>query len=318
MKAIQVHEFGEPEVLKLEDLPDPKPGPGQVTIDVRAVGVNPVDAYIRAGRYTGRTLPWLPGTDAAGIVEGVGEGVTTLQRGDRVYVFSNLGTYAQRIIAPATRVFAMPPAMGFEEAACVGVPGATAWRALFQLGGGRPGRTVLIHGATGGVGTAAVQLARAAGMHVIGTGGTAEGLKLIQQLGCHHVLNHRDANYIDQLKQITGGRGVDLVLEMLANVNLERDLDALAMFGTVLVIGNRGRIEFDPRMTMAKEATIRGMLLFNATDAELKEIHAALFAAMENGAYLPIVWKQLPLSQAAEAHRLIMAEHPPGNIVLVP
>lgn len=318
MKAIQVHAFGEPEVLKLEDVPDVKPGPGQVTIQVRAIGVNPVDTYIRAGRYTGRSLPWLPGSDASGIIDGVGEGVTNLHLGDQVYVFSPLGTYAERIVVPAGRTFAMPSEISFEEAACVGVPGATAWRALFQLGGARPGKTLLIHGATGGVGSAAVQLARAAGLHVIGTGGTPEGLETIQQLGCHHVLNHREAGYIDQLKQITAGKGVDLILEMLANVNLERDLEALALFGTVIVIGNRGRIEIDPRLTMAKDATVRGMLLFNATDAELKEIHAGLFAAMEDGRYLPLVWRQLPLSEAAEAHRLVISDHGPGNIVLVP
>ncbi len=318
MKAIMVHEFGEPEVLKLEDLPEPKPGPGQVSINVRAIGVNPVETYIRAGRYTGYDLPWLPGFDAAGTVDEVGEGVTDLQRGDRVYVCSNLGTYAQQIVANRSRVFAIPSQVTFEEAACVGIPGATAYRALFQLGNARPAKTVLVHGATGGVGTAAVQLARSAGMHVIGTGGTDEGMALLRQLGCHHVLNHRAEGYMDELQQITDGKGVDLILEMLANVNLERDLEALAMRGTVIVIGNRGRIEIDPRFTMAKEATIRGMMLFRASDEELREIHAGLFAAMEDRRYRPLVWKTLPLEQAAEAHRLVLSNHGPGNIVMIP
>jgi NADPH2:quinone reductase len=318
MKAIQVHEFGEPDVLKLEEVPDVSAGPGQVTIDVRVVGVNPVETYIRSGKYGPRPMPLLLGSDAAGLVDGVGEGVTDLHRGDRVYVFSPLGTYAERIVAPASRVFPMPSQVSFEEAACVGVPGATAYRALFQVGGGRPAGTVLIHGATGGVGTAAVQLARAAGMHVIGTGGSEEGLDLILRLGCHHVLNHRESGYTEKLKQITGGRGVDLVLEMLANVNLERDLDAVATFGTIVIIGNRGRIEIDPRMIMGKGANVRGMLLYQATDDELREIHAGLFAAMEDGRYLPIVWRQMPLAEAAEAHRLMISGHGPGNIVLIP
>lgn len=318
MKAIQVRAFGGPEVLKLEEVADVTPGAGQVTIAVEAVGVNPVDTYIRDGRYGARPLPWLPGSDAAGVVDGVGAGVSDFRIGDRVYVFSPLGTYAERIVAPATRVYPMSSNAGFEEASCVGVPGATAWRALFQLAAVRPGQSVLIHGATGGVGTAAVQLARAQGCHVIGTGGTEKGLAHLQEIGAHHALNHREAKYMDRLKEITGGRGVDVVLEMLANVNLERDLEALALFGKVIVIGNRGRIEFDPRLTMAKEATVRGMLLFNATDAELKEIHAGLLAAMDDGRYVPLVSHRFPLSQAAEAHRLIMSDHGPGNIVLIP
>src|SRR5689334_14798875 len=248
MRAIVVHSFGAPDVMKSEDVPNPTPGPGQVLIRVRAAGVNPVDAYIRAGTYARKpTLPYVPGADLGGVVEAVGSGVTRLIAGARVYGHAVPGTYAELAVADEWQVNPLPDRISFQQGAALGVPYGTAWRALFIRARARAGETVLVHGASGGVGTAAVQLARAAGLRVLGTAGTDAGLKLIQEQGAHTVFNHRDADYRAGIFAATGGRGADLILEMLANVNLDNDLDLLALHGRVVVIGNRGRIEIDPR-----------------------------------------------------------------------
>lgn len=317
MKAIVIHEFGEPEVMKLQDVPDPTPGKGQVLISTRAIGVNPVDTYIRAGKYGVQKFPYIPGFDAAGVVEAVGPEVTNCRTGDRVYT-SAASAYAQKLVVDQARAFPMPSRITFVEAACVGVPAATAYRGLFQRGDAKAGQVVLIHGATGGVGTAAVQLARSAGLKVIGTGSTENGRKLIQQVGAHITVDHHKNGYEKDIQDATGGRGVDLILEMLANVNLVKDLDLIAPGGKVVVIGCRGKIEIDPRMTMSKESEIRGLTLSRATPEELRSIHAALYAAMETGTYSPVIAREMPLADAPAAHRAVLEAHEPGNLVLIP
>src|SRR5439155_11248349 len=197
-------------------------------------------------------------------------------------------------------------------------PYGTAHRALHHRGNARPGETVLIHGATGGVGIAAVQLASAHGCTVIGTGGSDAGRILVIEQGGHHVLDHRDASYLEKLMDLTRGCGVDLILEMLANVNLAHDLTMLAKNGRVVVIGNRGSIEINPREAMSRDADIRGMTLMNATVADLNSIHAAIHAGLENRTLRPIIDKEMPLSQAAEAHREVLEGNSHGKIVLIP
>jgi len=198
------------------------------------------------------------------------------------------------------------------------VPYATAYRALFQRARARAGEWVLVHGASGGVGVAAVQLARAAGLHVIGTGGTDEGRRLAREEGAHHVLDHRAPDYLEQAVALTGGRGVDVILEMLANVNLDRDLGVLARRGRVVVIGNRGSIEINPRAAMTRDADILGMSLLNAPPEELSGIHAALVAGLEAGTLRPVVGRELPLAEAARAHAAVLEPGAYGKIVLVP
>nr|MBA3243403.1 NADPH:quinone reductase [Acidobacteriota bacterium] len=187
MKAIRVHEFGGPEVLRLEEVADTQPLGGQVLVRIRAAGVNPVDTYIRSGAHAVRpALPYTPGLDAAGMVESVGAGVARVGVGERVYVAGSLtGTYAELAVCEEWQTHRLPDNISFAQGAGVSTPYATAYRALFQRARGLPGETVLIHGASGGVGTAAVQLARAAGFVVIGTGGTDEGRKLIAEQGAH-------------------------------------------------------------------------------------------------------------------------------------
>ncbi len=323
MRSILVSEFGAPEVMKLADVPDPVPQSGQVVIRVHAAGVNPVDTYIRTGTHVIKPkLPYIPGFDAAGVIEAVGDGVTHLRPGQRVYnagvVPGMNGTYAELVACDASRVYPLPHRVTFQQGAGVNTPYATAARALLQRGQARPGETVLVHGASGGVGTAAVQIARASGMQVIGTAGTAEGLKLVREQGAHHVMNHRDATYLDQVMQATGGRGVDIVLEMLANVNLEKDLTVIAPRGRVCVIGNRGRVEIDPRKAMSKEAAILGVQLGLTPADDLRSLHAVIGAGLENGTLTPVVGKEYPLAEAASAHIAVMEPGAFGKIVLVP
>ena len=320
MKAIRVHEFGGPEVLRLEDVPEPRPGAGQVLVRVRAAGINPVDTYIRGGGHAVKPpLPYTPGLDAAGEVEAVGEGVARASVGDRVYTAGSLsGTYAELAVCDESQVHPLPGSVSFAQGAGVSTPYATAYRALFQRAQGRPGEAVLVHGASGGVGTAAVQMARAAGFTVIGTGGTDEGRKLAAEQGAHHVLDHHAPDYLEQLTALTGGRGPDIILEMLANVNLNKDLGVVARGGRVVVIGSRGAVEITPRLAMAREATVLGMMLFNATPQEMASVHAALVAGLEAGTLRPVVGRELPLSDAARAHEEVLKPGAYGKIVLIP
>jgi NADPH2:quinone reductase len=320
MKAIRVREFGPPEVMLVEETPDPSPGPGQVLVRVRAVGVNPVETYIRSGTYARRpTPPYTPGHDAAGIVESVGTGVTGVAAGDRVYTSETVtGSYAELALCNASRVHPLPPSVSYAQGAAVGVPYATAWRALFQRIRAVPGEAVLVHGASGGVGLAAVQIARAAGLRVFGTAGTAEGLALVLREGAHAVFDHRSAGYLEDAVAATGGRGFDVILEMLANVNLPQDLKVLAMGGRVVVIGNRGTVEIDARDAMARDASVVGMSLFNMPDADRAVVHAALVAGLANGSLRPVIGRELPLSAAPESHVAVMSPGARGKIVLLP
>lgn len=320
MKAIRVHKFGGPEVMQLEDAPDLAAGPGQVVVRIRAVGVNPVDTYIRGGFHAVKpSLPYTPGSDAAGVVESIGEGVTSVTPGDSVYLAGTLsGAYAAQALCAESQAHPLPSLITFEQGAAIGVPYATAYRALFHRAQARAGEVVLVHGATGGVGTAAVQLARAAGLTVIATGGTDKGRKNVAQQGAHHVLDHHAPDYLNQILALTGGHGVNVILEMLANVNLANDLGVMAKFGRVVVIGNRGKIEIDPRAAMTRDLNILGMTLFNASEEDRASIHAALVAGLENGTLRPVVGKEMPLAEAARAHEVVLEPGAFGKIVLIP
>ena len=319
MKAIVVKEFGGPDVMKLEEVRDPAPAPGQLLIRVHAVGVNPVETYIRAGAYARKpNLPYTPGSDVGGTVEKAGAGVTAFKPGDRVYTQGAAGGYAEFLVCEEALAHPLPTRVSFAQGAALGVPYSTAWRALFMRARARAGETLLVHGASGGVGTAAVELGRSHGLRVIGTAGTTEGLNLAREHGAHHVLNHRDKDYLQQVMPLTNNAGVDVVLEMLANVNLDNDLDVLARNGRIVVIGNRGRVEIDPRKSMARDGAILGMTLFNATPEELREIHAGLVAGLENGSLNPVIGKEFPLADAGKAHVAVMESGAFGKIVLLP
>jgi NADPH2:quinone reductase len=320
MKAIRVHEFGGPEVLKLEEIPTPNPDAGQILLRVRAVGVNPYDTYMRAGTYAIKPqLPYTPGSDASGVVESIGSGVTKVKPSDRVYTAQTLtGAYAEYALALEAQVHRLPDNVSFEQGAGVWVPYGTAYHALHHFAKARAGETVLVHGASGGVGTAAVQIARAKGMTVFGTAGTDKGLELVKSEGAHQVFNHTKPGNQNEIMKATAGRGVDVILEMLANVNLGGDLKMLALHGRVVVIGSRGDVTITPRDIMARRATVLGFTLWAAQPAETAEIHAGLYAGLENGTLRPVVGKKFPLAEAARAHKEILEPGASGQIILVP
>ncbi len=320
MKAIRVNETGAPEVMKLEEIDRPVPGAGEVLVAVHAIGVNPVETYIRSGNYGPVSTPYTPGTDAAGVVEVVGEGVEDVKPGDRVYVAGSIsGTYADFALCKESQVHPLPENVTFRQGAAVFIPYATAYRALFHRAQARPGEHVLIHGASGGVGIAAVQLARAHGLNVTGTAGTDKGLELVREQGAAYAFNHKEDGYLQEaVAQATGGKGFDVIIEMLANVNLDNDLDAIARKGRVVVVGNRGRVEIDPRKTMGKDAAILGMTVMNASEEEARSIHAALVAGLALGTLNPIVERAFPLADAPGAHSAVMEPGAYGKIVLIP
>lgn len=318
MKAIRVREFGGPEVLKLEDVGKPAPGAGEVLIAVKAVGVNPVETYLRSGSNPKLPRPYTPGMDAAGVVEAVGAGVVDLKPGDRVYTSeTKTGSYAEFTLAAAKDAHHFPESVTFEQAAGLNVPYATAYRALFQKARALPGETVFIHGGSGGVGTAAIQWCKAHGIRAIATGGTEEGRQLIVREGAEHALDHHAPDYLEKLTALTNGRGPDVILEMLSNVNLGKDLSVVASNGRIVIIGSRGKVEILPRDAMSREVIIYGLMLFNASDAERKAIYAAIGAGLENGALHPIVGKKFKLAEAAQAHEEVLKPGAFGKIVLV-
>ena len=287
---------------------------------VKASGVNPVDTYVRAGLFGySPQVPYTPGADAAGLIEAVGGGVTRVAVGQRVFggrsasgAYAELATFDEPFVAP------LPERVSFAQGACVGIPFVTASWALHRKAKVQPGETVLVHGASGGVGTAAVQLARAAGCSVIGTAGSPKGQARVRELGAAHVLDHRDPRHHQQVLELTGGKGVSVILEMLADRNLGQDLKLLAPFGRVVVSGSRGTVEIDPRDAMAREATILGTRLGNLTREEAQAIYAQLAQGLAEGALAPVVGRELPLAQAAEAHEAVMRPPAYGNFVLIP
>lgn len=320
MKAIRVREFGPPEVMTLEEVPDLQPGSGQVVVRVKAAGVNPVDSYVRTGAYARKpALPYTPGSDGAGLVEAVGPDVNGVLTGARVFLSGSLtGTYAEQALCEATQVRQLPDSLTFAQGAAINVPYATAYRALFQRAQALPGETVLVHGATGGVGIASVQLCLAAGLTTIGSGGTERGRTLLKRQGVHFVLDHTNPDHLEEIGSLTGGRGVDVVIEMLANLNLDKDLKVLATGGRVVVVGSRGRVEIDPRSITAHEGAVLGTLVYNAPPNEVASLWAALTAGLENGTLRPVVGREFPLAEAPSAHHKIMEPGAYGKIVLVP
>lgn len=321
MKAIRVLSFGGPEVLKLmSDVQVPSASNGQVLVKIKAAGINPVDTYIRSGIYARKpALPYTPGSDGAGVVHSVGADVTQVKEGDRVYVCGSItGTYAEFALCNSSNVHLLPENISFSQGAAIYVPYYTAYRALIQRLHGKAGETVLVHGASGGVGIATVQLAKAYGLKVLGTAGTAEGEVAVKQAGASEVFNHREDGYVHRILDATGGCGADVIVEMLANVSLAKDLQLVASKGRIGVVGNRGTIEINPRETMAKESSIVGIMLGQASEEEKQEMTAAIAAGLNAGFLSPVVGHEYSLDQASEAHRdIIESKGAKGKLVLL-
>ena len=319
MKAIRIQQFGEPSVLQLAEVPDLAPGPGQILVRLHAAGVNPVETYVRAGKYAKLPpLPYTPGGDGAGTIAALGAGVTGWKVGARVYLAGSLtGTYAEQALCEPAHIHPLPDSIPFPQGAALGVPYTTAHVALFHRGQAHAGETVLIHGATGGVGSAAVQIALAAGLRVLATGGTEEGRALLTREGVHAVFDHHAKDYTQQILDATAGRGVNLILELLANVNLGKDLPMLAPNGCVIVVGSRGPVEINPRDLMARSADIRGVMVSFTPPSVLAEIHRALIDGLEKGTLHPIIARTYSLAEAPQAHTAVMSPGATGKIVLV-
>ena len=320
MLAIQVAQWGAPSVLVTSTAEVPTPGSGEVLVRVMAAGVNPVETYIRAGTYARKpSLPWTPGNDGAGIVEAVGPHTSgALAVGARVWLSGTLsGSYAQFALASASTVHALPAAVSFDQGACLGVAYRTAHRALFVRGRARSGDFVLVHGATGGVGVAAVQLAARHGCVVIGSSSTARGRAAVLANGAAHAIAHGD---VAALLEITGGQGAALIVEMLGDANLGADCAMVAHSGTIAVVGNRGTATINARELMTREASIIGVMLARSSAEEAKATLAALGAGLADGTLRPVVGPVFPLARAAEAHTDVL-EHrggASGKVVIRP
>ena len=320
MQAIRVTEFGDPAVMGLTEIPDLTPAAKQLKIEVRAIGVNPVDAYIRSGIYPMKPeLPYTPGLDAAGFVKEVGSDVDQFTVGDRVYVFgSQSGTYAEELICNQDQAYHLPDNVNFSAGAAIGVPYSTAYYALHYRAHALPAEKLLVHGASGAVGLAAIQIARSEGLDIYATAGSEAGLALLRDSGVIQAYRHDQDGYQDAIRQATKEAGVDVILEMLANQNLDADLKLLSRFGRVVIIGNRGRVEIDPRDTMGKNSAILGMAIFNASRTELAQIHAAIYAGLSDGRYHPVIRQELPMAEAPKAHEMVFQSGGNGKIVLIP
>jgi NADPH2:quinone reductase len=289
-----------------------------VLVAVKAAGVNPVDAYIRSGTYPLKPdLPYTPGFDGAGIIQTVGGNVKGFSPGDRVYISGSLtGTYAEEVLCAVEQIYPLPDQFSFVEGAAVGIPYMTAYTALFQKAGARERETVLIHGASGGVGIAAVQLACAGGLTVWGTAGSSEGSALVKDQGARRVFAHTQAGYREAILSATDGRGVDIILEMRSDLNLQHDLELLTRGGRIVVIGCRGEVTINPRLLMRQDGSVTGMFLFHLSADEKQRIHAFLWRGWAQGLYRPVIGAVCPMSQATQAHEQIMTAPARGKMVL--
>ena len=318
MRAIVIRQYGDPSVMKIEDIPTPEPTGIQVLVKIAAAGVNPVDTYMRTGNHAqAPQLPYTPGKDGAGVVEKIGEDVTRFKPGDRVYTANtSTATYAEYALCNEDQLVSLPDNVSFEQGAGIWTPYATSYRALFQKAGAKAGETVLIHGASGGVGIAAVQWAKNRGLTVYGTASSDEGKQLVREQDADGVFDHSADGYLGEIREQNGDRGVDIIIEMLANVNLQKDFEALAMFGRITIVGNRGSLEFNPRAAMTKDATIYGMSLFNAPRAAFDEIHAAIFEGLSEGFLDPIIDQTFDLADAPASHEAVIGHKAHGKIIL--
>jgi len=323
MKAIRVQRFGGPEVLQVDSqVPIPEMGEDQVMVRVIFAGINPVETYIREGQYARLPeLPYCPGTDASGFVHQVGRRVTQLKVGDRVFVSgnssitNNSGSYAQYVVTDATYVFPLHPRLSFAQGAALGVPFFTAYKALILRAEAKPGETVLIHGASGAVGTAAVQIARALGATVVGTAGTKDGMDVVSRCGAHHVFNHNHKSYEKKMVDHIGC--FDVIIEHLANINLGHDVQMLKEKARVMVVGCRGGVNINPRHLMMPEASITGVALGTTSPQEWARMGAAIVAGIESGWVNPVINKEYAMDEVQQVHYdIIHSKGAKGKLVL--
>ena len=319
-----VEELGGPSALRRQDLPDPEPGPGEVLVDVKAIGCNFFDTLITRGKYQVQPdLPFAPGAEAAGVVEAVGGNVSHVAPGDRVTVLLSYGAFASKIVAPTARIFPIADGMSFEAAAALGVVYQTSYVALAPRAQLQPGETLLVHAAAGGVGLAAVQIGVALGARVIGTGGTPDKLDLIRKNGADVALNYREEDFVERTKELTEGRGADVIYDPVGGDTFDRSLKCIAFNGRVLVIGfASGRIpEAKMNRVLLKNISLIGLhwgLYFDRDPETLQRAQRDLVELYAEGKIDPLVSATYPLTDAEKALEALGDRKTTGKVVLLP
>jgi NADPH2:quinone reductase len=321
-KAVRIHQYGGPEVLTYEDVEVRDPGPGEVRIRNRAVGVNYIDTYYRTGMYPS-TLPIVLGNEAAGEVVAVGDGVTDLKRGDRVAYVITFGGYAEERIAPAKAVLKLPDGIADETAAAMMLKGMTAQYLLHRTYKVKRGDTILFHAAAGGVGSIACQWAKHLGATVIGTVGSEEKAKLAKDNGCDHVILYREEDFAARVKEITKGKLCEAVYDGVGKATFPASLDCLKPFGMFASFGSAsGPIDAFNIGILAQKgslyATRPTLNTHTAKREALDEISASLFEVVKSGAVKIAINHRLPLSEAADAHRALEGRQTTGATILLP
>lgn len=324
MKAVQIKEFGGPEVLKTVELKEPFPNENEVKVKIYVTGLNPSEAYTITGTYGYNVpeLPYVPGFDAAGVIEEIGQGVEDFEKGDRVFLsaFSakrNTGTYAEKVVIDAKSVFKLPDNISLKKGAGLGIPVFTAYKALFLKANIKAGEIILIHGASGAVGSVAVQMAKAIGAVVIGTSSTEEGRQTILDLGADFALDHITEENKEELLTITDGEGPNVIVEMLANANLETDMQIIRRHGRIIIVGSRDTIEVNPRNLMTNEAIVTGMTTTRPTEEEMKEMQHGVIALLKIGVIDPLIGNEFTLDEPVEAHKALMETSGNGRTVFI-
>jgi putative PIG3 family NAD(P)H quinone oxidoreductase len=328
MHAVTIPEPGGPEVLTWAEVPDPVCGPDEVIVDVAATAVNRADLLQRQGFYPPPTgASDILGLECSGIVSEVGDGVTQWSVGDEVCALLSGGGYAERVAVPAGQLLPRPSGVELATAAALPEVACTVWSNVFLLARLGKGDTFLVHGGSSGIGTMAIQLAARAGARVFTTAGTAAKLDFCRELGAEVAVNYREEDFVEQVKEATGGAGVDVVLDNMGAKYLARNVDALAVGGRLVIIGMQGgtRAELDLAKLLGKRASVHATTLRSrpATGPGGKaEIVAAVrhdvWPDVERGVIRPIVDRRLPMSRAGEAHRLIEASEHIGKVLLLP
>jgi len=322
MRAIRVHATGGAEVLRLEEVPEPAPGPGQVLVEIKAIGVNFVEIYQRTGQYQ-VPVPHTPGNEAAGVVVAVGEGVATVRPGDRVVSMAFAGAYAERALAAAERVIPIPDGLSFRDAAALLLQGITAHYLAISTFPLSSGDRCLVHAAAGGTGRLLCQIARRRGAWIIGTASTAEKAAVAREAGAHEVILYSEEDFAAATRRLTAGAGVRVVYDSVGRTTFDRSLDCLAPRGMMVLYGqSSGPVPpFDPQVLNRKGSlylTRPSVSHYIATRDELLGRANDLLGWASDGSIRVRVDRELPLPQAAEAHRALEGRRTAGKVVLLP
>jgi putative PIG3 family NAD(P)H quinone oxidoreductase len=324
MLAIEVREPGDPDVLVPVDRPKPRAGPGEVLIKVAAAGVNRPDVMQRRGKYPPPPgASDIPGLGVAGTIEAVGTDTGEWCVGDAVCALVAGGGYAEYCVAPAPQCLAAPRGLDFTHAAAIPETFFTVWTNVFERGRLKTGESILVHGGSSGVGTTAIQLARAFGARVFTTAGSPEKCAACERLGASHAINYRDTDFVAVVREATGGRGVDVVLDMVGGDYFPRNLESLAVEGRLVEIATQrgARAEINIPTIMQRRLTITGSTLRARSIAEKGAIAAAVrthvWPLLESGAVKPVIHATFPLARAADAHRVMEAGEHIGKLVLI-